>query len=129
MLDENQNIPANQAVAYIVMFLGVLLPATVYWQSGGIEFLGPHSVPKLILVTAGCGALGLAIFNGRRSWHRAILPGALAGAGASGLQIAYLLLLDRTIAYTGELMIVSLIGSAPGLVLFSLTRGSKTNDA
>ena len=118
----DQTIPANEAVAYVLMFVGVLLPATVYWQYGGAELFGAHPVLKLLVGTACCGAVGLAFYAGARGWQRAILPGALAGAGASGLQVAYLELFERTSAHTGELVLVSFLGAVPGLLLFALIR-------
>lgn len=125
MLDENRTVPANEAIGHVVMLLGVLLPATVYWQSGGLEFLGAHTLPKLVAATAGCGAFALALYNGPLGWQRAILPGALAGAGASTLQMGYvhlLCLLGREYVSSSEIVFVSFFGSVPGLLLYGFVR-------
>ena len=124
MVVEDGNIPTNQGLAMILMVTGVLLPATAYWQYGGAELLGDDSLVKLIALTGASGAVGLALYAGLRGWARALLPGALAGAGASGLQVAYVLFLDRSSVFTGELILVSFVGAVPGLLLFALTRPS-----
>jgi hypothetical protein len=116
----DMNIPLNEGLAYIVGFAGVVLPSLVFWQYGGEELIGAFALVKLLGFTGVAGALTLALYAGSKAWRLALLPGVVAGVGASGLLVAYSTALARTSMSTGEIGIVCVAGAVPGILLFKL---------
>ena len=128
-VDPHSDIPTREALALVIGFAGIGLPALVFWQYGGHALLGESPLFKLLGLTSFAGAIMGALLAPADTWRRAVIPGVVAGAGGPGLHVFYTTVFERTSLHTVELVMVCLLGAAPGFLLyklFSLIGGEST---
>lgn len=107
--------------AGMVIFGIVVAICVMYWMGMLHEmFKMDPGQDMLLAVCAGIGAVAGTVMAAKARWWLAVVPGALAGAGAFQFFEWYVEWLQRESVYKIEVILVCLAGAVPGLLLYLL---------
>jgi hypothetical protein len=108
----------NQAVAYVVGVLCLVLGPLVFWQYGEGLF-GANALAKFLTMCAVGGIVSFGFYAGKRRWFIGSILGLIAGLMVPGLHIFYTAYFAKTEMYDKESALVSLAGAGPCMALLS----------
>jgi hypothetical protein len=121
-MSNSPNFTLNKQIGTIIAILMIIVPSLLCWLYGGDFLFGPFPFPILMIISGVGGAISLAAFVEKENQRHALIPGTLAGLGATVSLYFYVTLLHRTFLFKGEFAIVMAIGSLPGILLWTILR-------
>jgi hypothetical protein len=112
------NVSWNQAVAYVIGVICLVLGPLVFWQYGRGLF-GVNALVNFFVMCGLGGAASFGFYSGGKRWVIGSVLGLVAGLTVAALQVFYPAYFEKTSMYDKEIALLSMAAAAPCMGVLS----------